>query len=148
MIYNPSNPLHKKQAIERINYFLTSGKRFELKAKNDRRSISQNSYLHLILTWFAIETGYTLEEVKQEIFKKHVNSSLFYEGQKEKIHGIITEHWRSTANLDTAEMTLAIDRFRNFSSIELGIYLPEPKELALIQELENEISKHKNQEYL
>lgn len=148
MIYNPSNPLHKKQAIERINYFLTSGKRFELKAKNDRRSISQNSYLHLILTWFGIETGYTTEEVKQEIFKKHVNSSLFYEGQKEKIHGIITEHWRSTANLDTAEMTLAIDRFRNFSSIELGIYLPEPKELALIQELENEISKHKNQEYL
>lgn len=148
MIYNPSNPLHKKQAIERINYFLTSGKRFELKAKNDKRSISQNSYLHLILTFFGLETGYTMEEVKQEIFKKHVNSSLFYEGQKEKIHGIITEHWRSTASLDTAEMTLAIDRFRNFSAIELGIYLPEPTDLGLLQELENEISKHNNQEYL
>jgi len=43
---------------------------------------------------------------------------------------------------------LAIDRFRNFSSQELGIYLPEPKELALLQDLENEISKHSNQEYL
>lgn len=149
MIYNPSNPLHKKQAIERINYFLTSGKRFELKAKNDRRSISQNSYLHLILTWFAIETGYTLEEVKQEIFKKVVNSSLFDDGEIEgKIEGLKIQRWRSTANLDTAEMTLAIDRFRNFSANELGIYLPEPKELALLQELENEISKHKNQEYL
>lgn len=148
MIYDSKNPLQKKQAIEKIKYFIANEKTFELKAKHKKRSISQNSYLHLILTFFGLETGYTMEEVKQEIFKKHVNSSLFYEGQKEKIHGIITEHWRSTASLDTAEMTLAIDRFRNFSSKELGIYIPEPRELALLQDLENEISKHKNQEYL
>jgi len=65
MIYNPENKLHQKQAIEKLKYFFSKGKRFELKAKNDKRSISQNSYLHLILTWFGLETGYTLEEVKQ-----------------------------------------------------------------------------------
>lgn len=149
MIYNPSNPLQKKQAIEKIKYFIANEKTFELKAKHKKRSISQNSYLHLILTWFGIETGYTMEEVKQEIFKKQVNSSLFYDGEFEgKIQGFKIERWRSTASLDTAEMTLAIDRFRNFSSIELGIYLPEPRELGLLQDLENEISKHSNQEYL
>ena len=45
-------------------------------------------------------------------------------------------------------MTLAIDRFRNFASIELGIYLPEPNDLALLEQLEEEISKHKNQEFI
>lgn len=149
MIYNSSNPLQKKQAIEKLNYFIAKGKTFELKAKHPKRSISQNSYLHLILTWFAIETGYSLEEVKQEIFKKHVNPATFYEGEFEgKIQGFKVERWRSTANLDTAEMILVIDRFRNFSSQELGIYLPEPRELALLQDLENEISKHNNQNYL
>jgi hypothetical protein len=149
MIYNSSNPLHQKQAIDKLKYFFSKGKRFELKAKNDRRSISQNSYLHLILTWFSIETGYTVEEVKQEIFKKVVNSSLFDDGEIEgKIKGLKIQRWRSTASLDTAEMTLAIDRFRNFSSKELGIYLPEPRELGLLQDLENEISKKSNQEFI
>jgi len=149
MIYDPSNSLQQKQAIAKLKYFITKGKRFELKAKQDKRTISQNSYLHLILTWFGIETGYTLEEVKQEIFKKLVNPTLFYDGEFEgNIKGFKIERWRSSANLDTAEMTLAIDRFRNFSSQELGIYLPEPGDLALLQEMENEISKHKNQEFI
>lgn len=149
MIYNPKNQLQIKQAIERLQHFINQGKRFELKEKRDRRSISQNSYLHLILTWFAIETGYTLEEVKQEIFKKVVNSSLFDDGEIEgKIKGLKIQRWRSTASLDTKEMTLAIERFRDFSSKELGIYLPEPHDLALIQDMENEISKFNNQQYL
>jgi len=146
MIYDPKNPLHQKQAIEKLNYFISKGKRFELKAKHDKRSISQNSYLHLILSWFGVETGYTLEEVKQEIFKKHVNSSLFYDGE---MKGFITvSRWRSTADLDTAEMTLAIDRFRDFSSKELGIYLPEPSDLAILQGIENQLSKNENKQYI
>lgn len=149
MIYDPKNPFHVEQAVQKIKYFIQKGKRFELKEKKKRRSISQNSYLHLILTWFAIETGYTLEEVKQEIFKKHVNSTIFYEGEFEgKIKNVKVERFRSTASLDTAEMTLAIDRFRDFSSKELGIYLPEPKDLATLQEIENEISKLSNQQYI
>lgn len=149
MIYNSKNPLHVHQAIEKVKYFISKGKRFELKAKNDKRSISQNSYLHLILTWFGLQTGYTLEEVKQDIFKKIVNPNTFYDGEHVgKIDGLIIERWRSTASLDTAEMTLVIERFRDFSAKELGIYLPEPKDLVSIQELENEISKHSNQQYL
>ena len=146
MIYNPENKLHKHQAIEKLKYFFEKGKRFELKAKNNKRSISQNSYLHLILSYFGVETGYTLEEVKQDIFKRHVNSHLFYDGEFQGVVNI--QRFRSTASLDTAEMTLAIDRFRNFAGKELGIYLPEPHDLVLLQEIENELSKHKNQEYL
>ena len=45
-------------------------------------------------------------------------------------------------------MTLAIDRFRDFSSKELGIYLPEPSDLAILQDIENQLSKNKNKQYI
>lgn len=146
MIYDPTNSLQKNQAIERFKYFLSKDKRFELKAKHDKRSISQNNYLHLILSFFGLETGYTLLEVKQEIFKKIVNPTLFYEGEFGKVVKI--ERWRSSATLDKAEMTLAITRFRNFASVDFGIYLPEPEDLVLLQEIERELSKSTNKEFL
>ncbi len=146
MIYDSTSKFDCERAITVLKGFIAKGKKFELKAKHPKRSISQNSYLHLILTWFGLETGYTLEEVKQDIFKKHVNPTLFYEGEFGDL--IIIERWRSSASLSTAEMTLAIDRFRNFSAIECSIYLPEPNDLASIQNMEIEISKHKNQEFI
>jgi len=148
MIYNTSKPFQKNQAIERFNYLIAKEKTIELTVKHPKRSISQNSYLHLILTWFSIETGYTMEEVKLEIFKKLVNPNMFYEGEFDGKLGLKIERWRSTASLNKEEMTLAVTRFRNFSSKEAGIYLPEPKDLALLQELENEIKKRQNQEFL
>lgn len=149
MIYDPKIELDCKKAIEKLKHFISKGQTFELKAKYPKRSISQNSYLHLILTAFAIETGYTLEEVKQEIFKKHVNSDIFYEGEFEgAIPGVSIQRFRSSANLDTNEMTLAIDRFRNFASLELGIYLPELTDLVILHQIEQEISKQKNQEFI
>jgi len=149
MIYNPKNEFDCKKAIEKLKYFISKGQKFELKAKYPKRSIAQNSYLHLILTAFSIETGYTVEEVKQDIFKKIVNPDIFYIGEASgPIQEVIIERWKSSASLNTQEMTLAIDRFRNFASIELGIYLPEPNDLTIISQLEEEISKHKNQEFI
>lgn len=146
MVYNSTSLLDCKRAILKLKTFIAKGMKFELKAIHPKRSISQNNYLHLILTWFGLETGYTLAEVKLEIFKKHVNPTIFYEGEfgdKIKI-----ERWRSSANLTTSEMALSIKRFRNFSSIEYSIYLPEPEDLVILQEMEIEIKKHKNQEFI
>lgn len=142
MIFDPKIELDKKRAIDRIRHFIAKGKRFELTEKKERRTIRQNAYLHLLFSWFAIETGYTAEEVKQEIFKKVVNANLFYEGEHGQLVKI--ERWRSTADLDTGEMTTAIDRFRNYASTEAGIYLPEPSDLALLAEIEKQIENHKN----
>jgi len=141
MIYNPEKQIDVNRAIEKIKHFIANKKVFELKEKRKRRSISQNSYLHLILSGFALETGYTADEVKQEIFKKIVNPNTFYDGEFEgKISGLKIERWRSTASLDTAEMTLCIDRFRDYASKEAGIYLPEPKDLILLQDLEIQVN--------
>lgn len=142
MIYNSEKRIDVERAVEKFKYFIANKKIFELKAKRERRTISQNSYLHLLFSWFALETGYTSDEVKQELFKKIVNPNLFYEGEFGTL--IKIERWRSTATLNTKEMTLAIDRFRDYSSKEAGIYLPEPHDLALIQEMEIQVNNNQN----
>jgi len=141
MWYNPENKVDVQKAIVKIKYLVAHKKVFEIKEKRKRRSISQNNYLHLILGWFALQTGYTLEEVKQEIFKKIVNPNTFYEGEFGRIVKI--ERWRSTANLDTAEMALCIDRFRDYSAKEAGIYLAEPNDLNFLREIEIQIENNK-----
>lgn len=45
---------------------------------------------------------------------------------------------RSSADLSTAEMSTAIDRFRNYSA-DNGLYLPQPNELVYLQEIEKEL---------
>lgn len=142
MIYNSEKRIDVERAVEKFKYFIANKKIFELKVKRKRRTISQNSYLHLLFSWFALETGYTSDEVKQELFKKIVNPTLFYEGEFGTL--IKIERWRSTASLNTEEMTLAIDRFRDYSSKEAGIYLPEPSDLALIQEMEIQVNNNQN----
>ena len=141
MIFNATIELDKKRAIERMRHYIEKGKTFELTEKKERRTIRANAYLHLILSWFALETGYTEAEVKQEIFKKIVNPNTFYEGEHGELVKI--ERWRSSADLDTGEMALCIDRFRDYSAKEAGIYLPEPKDLAVLREIEIQIENNK-----
>ena len=141
MLYNSNKPIDAQRAIEKIKHFIKNKKVFELKEKRKRRSINQNSYLHLILSGFALETGYTTEEVKQDIFKKIVNPVMFYEGEFGELVKI--ERWRSTASLNTQEMTLCIDRFRDYAAKEAGVYLPEPKDLSMLEDLEIQVNNQK-----
>lgn len=144
-VYNGSKPYDQQKAIQRLQFLIANEKVFEIIEKKRTRSISQNSYLHLILQLFAYETGYTTEEVKQEIFKKIVNPDTFYDGEVDK--GLVAlQRWRSTANLNTKEMNLCIDRFRDYASKEAGIYLPQPSDLSLIDEAKIIIAN--NQQYL
>tara|TARA_R110002012_G_scaffold190633_1_gene358227 strand:- start:33123 stop:33566 length:444 start_codon:yes stop_codon:yes gene_type:complete len=145
MIYDSNIELDKNRAKERLEWLIAKGKQFEIKEKRQRRSIAQNSYLHLILTWYAIEYGESVEFVKQEVFKKHINGHIFKSEFVNRKTGEMREDWRSTASLDSAELTSAIDRFRNYSSKEAGIYLPTPDDMHLIQQMEREISKYDKQ---
>lgn len=114
----------------------------ELTEKKPRRSTQQNAYLHVILGYFAMETGNTLEWVKQQYFKKLVNADIFIREQEDKWLGRM-KVLRSSADLDSAEMTTAIDRFRNWSSSEAGIYLPSANEEDMLSLMEIEISRYK-----
>lgn len=146
MLYNLNNMLQKEQFKARTAMLLDkSNSIVELTEKKARRSNQQNAYLHVILGYFAMETGNTLEWVKQQYFKKLVNAEIFIREQDDKYLGKI-KILRSSADLDSAEMTTAIDRFRNWASAEAGIYLPSPNEEEMISLMEVELSRYK--EYL
>lgn len=145
MIYDLNNILDKERFKRRCNALYKQGSIVELTAKKERRTIPQNAYLHLIIGWFAIETGNTLGFVKQEYFKRRINPSLFITTINDAHFGDV-EVLRSSRDLDTAEMTEAIERFRNWASSEAGIYLPSPDEQAFLQAIEIEMLRQK--EYL
>lgn len=126
MQYDGNNPLHVEQARTRLEQLIKNKKVFELTEKKPKRGLSQNRYLHTILGFFACETGNTLEWVKQQYFKKLVNPAMFIREKEDKYLGTI-KVLRSSADLDTAEMTTAIERFRNWASAEAYICHPPMK---------------------
>lgn len=146
MLYNGRKEIDCQRAIERLKFLIKNQKVFELKEKKHKRTLNQNRYLHLILSFYALEYGETLEYIKQVVFKREVNRELFeYERVNTKT-GEIRIDYRSTTKLDTKELSVAIDRFRDYSSKIAGIYLPEPKDLIILQEIEIQIEN--NQQYL
>lgn len=143
MIYDPKNVLDLERAKRRFKQLCDQGKVFELTEKKPIRTLSQNSYLHLILGWFACEYGCTIEYAKKHYFKILCNPDIFIKKNEDKFLGEI-KILRSSSDLDTREMTEAIERFRNWSNIEAGIYLPDPNETDFLQSIEIEIQKNKS----
>lgn len=142
MIYDTSNPLDKANFLLRAKKLAESGKIIEMSEKKPRRSLPQNKYLHVILAYFGTQTGNTLEWVKQQYYKKLVNPDLFIREKEDKYLGKI-KVLRSSADLDTSEFSLSIERFRNWAAQEASIYIPSSDEAILIQKMEIEIERNK-----
>lgn len=140
-LYDTSNPLDKANFMLRAKKLSDGGKIIELTEKKPKRSLPANRYLHVILAYFGTQTGNTLEWVKQQYYKKLVNPDLFIREREDKFLGRIRV-LRSSADLDSSEFSLSIERFRNWSAQEAGIYIPSADEAILIQQMEIEISKN------
>lgn len=143
MIYNLKNPSDVSQFREYGEHLIEKGCVVELKEKKRQRSLSQNSYLHLLLGYFASEFGLSLEEVKFDVFKKTVNKEIFGRERVNKRGKSIT-YMRSTRDLDTGEMTTAIERFRNYSVAVAGLYLPAPNEEAALIEAQRQVALYED----
>ena len=146
MVYNLSNPLDVQNARTRLEMLVKRGCTIELSEKKAKRSLSQNRYLHLLLGYFASQTGNTLEWVKQQYYKKLCNPDLFI-GEREDLFLGRVKYVRSSADLRTDEMNLSIERFRNWSAEEAGIYLPEATSEAEIAALQVEVERYKTYLY-
>ena len=142
MIYDTSNPLDKANFLLRAKKLVERGKIVELTEKKPRRSLPQNKYLHVLLAYFGTQTGNTLEWVKHQYYKKLVNPDLFIR-EKEDKYLVKIKVLRSSADLDTSEFSLSIERFRNWASQEAGVYLPSADEYIIIQQMEIEIERNK-----
>ena len=146
MIYNLSSPLDVQNARTRLEMLVKRGCTIELSEKKAKRSLSQNRYLHLLLGYFASQTGNTLEWVKQQYYKKLCNPDLFI-GEREDLFLGRVKYVRSSADLRTDEMNLSIERFRNWSAAEAGIYLPEATSEAEVAALQVEVERYKTYLY-
>jgi len=139
MIYDLNDRHDRNRFSCRANKLIDRQKTVELR-EITTRSLRQNNYLYLILTAFAIETGYSVECVKQNFFKMKCNENIFVQS----VDGILGTEiiLRSSASLTKEEMTIAIDRFRNWSA-KNGYYLPEPDETETLRKIAVEQSKIK-----
>ena len=136
MIIDSSNQVEVIRAEQRFKWLVEHKKTFELKEKRTKRTYSQNNYLHLLLSYFGLELGYTLAESKQ--MYKGLNKDVFIYQKNGQ------QFIRSSADLDTKEMTITIDRFKNFASVEAGVYLPEASDVIYLNYIESEINKTTN----
>ena len=85
MLYDLRNPLDRERFKRRCNALYQKQGIVDLSEKT-KRSSQSNRYLHLILSYLAIETGNTLDYVKEVFYKRTANKELFLR-EKEDEHG-------------------------------------------------------------
>lgn len=106
----------------------------EVKKVSPRRSLNQNSYLHLLIGAFGAHFGYTLEEAK--IIYKEISKDIYQYEKKGRTF------LRSSADLTKEEMAKSIDRFMQ-KSAEQGYPLPLAENTEWLMSLENAMEQAK-----
>lgn len=137
--YYTANPLEKEQFLLRARKLADKGKVVILGEKRPQRTLKQNSYLWLILNYWATQTGYTVDDA--EAIYKEINKDIYY--IEKEAYGKAYVYVRHTYELDTEEMTKTIEKFRNWSAMNeaFPVYIPSPNEHNLIQYMEVEVEK-------
>jgi hypothetical protein len=138
MLLNLKNDLDLKRFKAKVDKCLRELPVVELTEKS-ARTTSQNRYLHLLIGVVAMEVGVTLDYAKQEYFKRLTNKGLFCLEVEDKFCGKV-ERLRSSADLTKEEMSVAIDRFKQWGR-EQGMYMPEPQDEALLRDIEIEMGR-------
>ena len=127
MIFNLANPYEVSKYDAYIEKLRQKQCVVEVKEKKKNRSLRQNAYLHVLISYFACEYGCSTEEAKFRYYKQTCNKDLYVRCKTNK-YGKEVEYTRSSKDLDKGEMTTSIERFRNWSVAEANIYLPSPQE--------------------
>lgn len=135
MKYDLSQKSEAAEAFQYLTKLATKDAIVEIKHVRPRRSLNQNNYLHLLLGAFGIHFGYTMTEAKQ--IYKELSKDIYYYTLKNR------QFIRSSADLDTAEMTKTIDRFREASK-EQGCPLPAATDEGWLRAIENDMENHFN----
>jgi len=132
MKYNLADKSEKSQAMSYFMKLVNKKSLVEVKKISPKRSLSQNSYLHLLIGAFGAHFGYTIDEAK--IVYKDMNSSTFlYEKNGRKFY-------RSSADLTKEDMAKTIDTFMQ-KSAEQGYTLPLATDQEWLRQIENEIER-------
>ena len=137
--YKISDPRDYLAALEFINRAKEQGFDVELKRFYQKRSNPQNCYLHLALGYFAHCYGCTLTEAKEIYFKRYACRDIFLVETTDK-QGNNVSYFRSSADLNTVEMSNAINNFIAYASCN-GVEIPAPDDELGIRYCERQIEK-------
>lgn len=134
MLYDPRNEQDMRDARERLRVLIERQEPFEIVSCRQmlRRSTEQNAYLHVLIAYFASQTGYPADWVKLHYYKLHCNRELYVIDRNDPLVGR-HEEVRSSADLSVTEMSLSIERFKFYAADEAGILLPDKSEEQMLQ---------------
>lgn len=136
MKYNLAGTQEQAQAYAYLAQLAEKKSIVEIKKVSPKRSLNQNSYLHLLLGGFGQHFGYTLEEAKA--IYKELNSEIYK--YTREVRGKTHTFYRSSADLTKEEMTKSIDVLREWSD-KAGYPLPTATDQEWLRQIENEIEK-------
>jgi len=135
MIYDLANNEDKNKAAYKFKQLAEDGKVIELTEKRKKRSVNQNAYLHVCITLFAIDVGYTLEESKT-VLKRECSFMRYTKDGNVFL--------KRTRDLDTKELTDFIEFIIDFAGVQ-GISIPTSEEYILNHiQIDQEIQRQKN----
>ena len=132
MKYNMANLAEAERAFQYLTDLSGKEAIVEVKKVSPKRSLNQNSYLHLLLGAFGSHFGYSLAESK--LIYKELNANIYSYKKKHRTF------YRSSADLTKEEMMHSIDRFRE-KSAEQGYPLPTATDQEWLRQIENTIEQ-------
>jgi len=135
MKYDLSNDVGVEKFKLRAKFLIEKQSQVDLTQTRKARSISQNAYLHVVISLYSIEYGYTLDEGKTLL--KRMCDFMIYEKEGHKF-------LKQTSKMDSKELTEFVEWIRNHSSNE-GLYIPSSEEYLENKFLiDSEIDNHKS----
>jgi hypothetical protein len=137
--YNLKNKAEASKAFEYLTDLVGKESLVEVKKISQKRTLNQNSYFHLLLGIYGLETGSDIEYAKA--LYKWVNKNLYY--KKFRLGDEVFLHIRSSADLTKEEMQKSIDKFMLYAS-ENGIDLPPAEDKELLRFMENRLEQEGN----
>lgn len=126
------HPAQREIFIKEVKKILDAARRSKnkkgfwvsVKRVYEKRSNSQNRYLHLMFKWVQVELGWNeLDRVKR--LYKDINEDVFLKSTCTLTN---SRELKSTSELSTAEMEACNSKFRNYMSMQANIYIRLPNE--------------------
>lgn len=141
MYFDLSKPIDKQKFELKSKNLIKKGSLVELTEKSNR-TLKQNAYLHLIISYFALMYGDNLEYCKRKFYKIESNLTTFEYERINKLTGEVRKALKSTKDLSKTELSLTIERFKDYSA-NIGIVLPDAEQKQFINEIKREVENNK-----
>lgn len=120
--YKPNDPRDYLSALDFINRAKEQGKEIELKHYHPKRTNKQNNYYHFVCAYFAHCYGCSQYEA-ENVYMKQYAAPYIFEVEHEDKDGRKVHYFRSSAELNTVEMSSAIKNFIAYAECN-GIQIP------------------------